>query len=100
MKISILTATYNRAKYLNKLYESLLNNIDEQYEIEWLIMDDGSEYDTETVCKSFENKPGLEIKYYKQENQGKMQVINNLMNFVCRDVIIECDSDDHFIKIC
>ena len=40
MKISILTATYNRAKYLNKLYESIIKNLDANIYIEWLIMDD------------------------------------------------------------
>ena len=40
MKISILTATYNRAKYLKKLYKSIINNLDANFYIEWLIMDD------------------------------------------------------------
>ena len=79
MKFSILTATYNRAKYLPKLYESIVDNIDEDYEIEWLIMDDGSTDNTEEVCKSFVNEKNLVVKYYKQENQGKMTAINKLV---------------------
>lgn len=98
MKISILTATYNRATFLSKLYDSIVNNISNQYDIEWLIMDDGSSDNTEEVCKFFVNKKGLEVKYYKQRNQGKMSAINNLMNNVCGDCVIECDSDDHFVK--
>ena len=78
MKISILTATYNRAKYLNKLYSSIIDNIRSGYEIEWLIMDDGSSDNTEEVCKAFKNTESLKIKYYKQDNQGKMAAINNL----------------------
>lgn len=98
MKFSILTATYNRAKYLEKLYKSIVDNIDSDYDIEWLIMDDGSSDNTEEVCKFFVNKEGLEVKYYKQENQGKMRAINNLMNYVCGDYVIECDSDDYFVE--
>ena len=40
MKISILTATFNRAKYLNKLYHSILKNSNYGIHLEWLIMDD------------------------------------------------------------
>ena len=40
MKISVLTPTYNRAKTLPKLYESLKKNKDYGLEIQWLIMDD------------------------------------------------------------
>ena len=47
MKISILTATYNRAKHLSKLYESIVDNITSSLQIEWLIMDDGSTDETE-----------------------------------------------------
>ncbi len=98
MKISILTATYNRAKYLNKLYESIVNNLSNDYEVEWLIMDDGSKDETEEVCKNFVNKVGLEVKFFKQENQGKMQAINNLAKYVTGDFWIECDSDDFFVQ--
>lgn len=98
MKFSILTATYNRAKYLPKLYKSIVDSIDEDYDIEWLIMDDGSTDNTEEVCKNFVNEKNLVVKYYKQENQGKMQAINNLAKYVSGDLWIECDSDDYFVK--
>ena len=83
MKFSILTATYNRAKCLPKLYESLIKNKSNDYEIEWLIMDDGS-------------KNEIKIKFFKQQNQGKMTAINNLAQYVTGEIWIECDSDDYF----
>lgn len=51
MKLSILTATYNRANLLKRLYESILLNLIDELEIEWLIMDDGSDDNTRTSCK-------------------------------------------------
>ena len=51
MKLSILTATYNRGDYLIKVYESIKNNIIEELLIEWLIMDDGSTDNTEKIVK-------------------------------------------------
>lgn len=99
MKISILTATYNRANLLPRLYESIVNNVKDNIEIEWLVMDDGSTDNTKEIIQKFiEENNQLNIKYFFQENQGKMQAINNLMQYVQGDLIIECDSDDYFIN--
>ena len=49
MKISILTPTYNREKLLPNLYNSLVQNIKDEIEIEWVITDDGSTDQTETL---------------------------------------------------
>lgn len=98
MKISVLTATYNRAEYLERLYDSIKENTGNDYDIEWLIMDDGSTDNTREICSLFSSKIGLEIKYYFQENNGKMSAINNLSKYVTGDLWIECDSDDYFVK--
>ena len=42
MKVSILTATYNRSRELENLYSSLVINSNSNIDFEWLIMDDGS----------------------------------------------------------
>lgn len=96
MKISVLTATYNRANLLSKLYESIVNNLNENIEVEWLIMDDGSTDETQNVINKFIEENKFQIKYFFQENQGKMQAINNLIENAQGDLIIECDSDDYF----
>ena len=96
MKLSILTATYNRASLLIRLYASILNNLNSGIDVEWLIMDDGSNDDTEMIISKIRKESKFEIKYLKQVNLGKMQAINNLMNYVTGDLIIECDSDDCF----
>lgn len=96
MKLSILTATYNRASFLEKLYNSIIENIDSGLEVEWLIMDDGSEDNTREVVQKFIQDGKVEIKYYIQENQGKMSAINNLMQYATGDLIVDCDSDDYF----
>ena len=97
MKISVLTATYNRASMLGKLYESLVKNSKYKISIEWLIQDDGSVDDTKKVVESFEENDNLKIKYFYQENQGKMAAINNLVEKSSGDLIVDCDSDDYFI---
>lgn len=99
MKISILTATYNRAEHLEKLYDSIVKNCKSNIQLEWLIMDDGSTDETKEFINKFiqkNNKENLSIYYYYQENQGKMTAINNLINYSSGNLIIECDSDDFF----
>lgn len=96
MKISILTATYNREKLLPNLYESLLQNRKTFADFEWLIMDDGSSDHTEDLVKAWILENKIEIHYYKQENQGKMAAINHLNEYVTGDIWIEMDSDDVF----
>jgi len=96
MKLSILTATYNRANCLEKLYNSIVQNLESGLEVEWLIMDDGSEDNTCDIVQKFIDEEKIELKYKYQENQGKMAAINNIIEFVTGDLIIDCDSDDYF----
>ena len=94
VKISILTPTYNRAKLLKNLYNSILKNIGFGLDIEWLIMDDGSTDETKEVVQNFQKD--FEIKYFYQKNQGKMVAINKLVEQATGDYIVDCDSDDYF----
>lgn len=96
MKISILTPTYNRANLLTNLYNSLVKNSNYGIEIEWLIMDDGSTDNTQSVVENFIKQNKIDIKYFKQENQGKMVAINNLVEKTTGELIVDCDSDDYF----
>ena len=96
MKVSVLTPTYNRENTIGKLYESLKKNLKFGIEIEWLIMDDGSTDNTEKLIKKYKEENSFPIIYQKQENQGKMSALNNLVPNATGDFIIECDSDDFF----
>ena len=98
MKISVLTPTYNRANLLERLYKSLVKNLKYDIEIEWLIMNDGSTDETKNVIKKFIAENKIEIKYFEQENQGKMVSINKLVEKATGDLIIDCDSDDYFTE--
>ena len=98
MKISVLTPTYNRANLLEKLYESLIKNSKYDIEIEWLIMNDGSTDETKNVIKKYIEENKIEIKYFEQENQGKMVSINKLVEKATGDLIVDCDSDDYFTE--
>lgn len=96
MKISVLTATYNRANLLPRLYKSIVNNIKDNIDVEWIIIDDGSKDNTKETVENFIKENKIVIKYFFQENQGKMQAINNVIQYAQGDLLIECDSDDYF----
>lgn len=94
--ISILTPTYNRGKLLLPLYESLKNLTFEDFE--WLIVDDGSEDDTEQYALSWiaHNIQNVEfpIRYIKKSNGGKHTAINRGVREANGELILILDSDD------
>lgn len=98
MKLSILTATYNRGKYLNRIYDSIKENLKSGIEPEWIIIDDGSIDNTKNVVKEIKKEAVFEIKYIWQENMGKMKAINNGIKSAEGELIIDCDSDDYFVQ--
>lgn len=97
LNFSIVTATYNRAKLLPNLYESLVKNRGKDFAIQWLIMDDGSTDQTLELVKKWQQEEKIRIDYFFQENQGKMKALNEVMDKANGDLIIECDSDDYFM---
>lgn len=102
MKLSIITPTYNRANMIGNLYNSIMKNLEQNektrqnIQVQWLIIDDGSTDNTEEIVKQYIGENKIEIQYYKQENQGKMSAINNIVQYANGDLIVECDSDDIF----
>jgi glycosyltransferase involved in cell wall biosynthesis len=62
--ISIIICTYNRARLLTKTLKSVFAQ--DYKPVEIVIVDDGSNDDTEKIVKSFAN----EIFYYKKNNEG------------------------------
>ena len=97
MKLSILTATYNRAEYLQKLYDSIKSNLKYNLNCEWIIVDDGSSDDTKKYVKKFIDENIVSIIYYYQKNNGKMSAINEAVKLATGNLIVDCDSDDFFL---
>lgn len=89
--IAVVTPTYNRAKLLPRLFESLVSQ--SEHDFKWYIVDDGSVDDTEKVVKSFKTKV-FEIEYIKQENGGKHTALNRAMSAIKEKLTFIVDSDD------
>lgn len=89
--ITILTPTYNRKAYLKNLYESLVNQTNNNFQ--WLIIDDGSCDNTKEVVENFNNK-NFRIDYYYKENGGKHTALNYSHQYIKGDWTFVVDSDD------
>ena len=92
-RITVCTPTFNRAYILDKLYNSLLFQSFKNFE--WLIVDDGSTDNTESIVKEWINKNNICIRYYKKENGGKHTAINYGLDLALGELFFTVDSDDY-----
>jgi len=90
--LTIFTPTYNRATTLPDLYDSLI--LQSNHDFNWLIVDDGSTDNTESIVNSWIIENYLSIVYYKQQNFGK-HIAHNKGLELCETELFFCvDSDD------
>lgn len=90
--LTVVTATYNRAYTLPRLFESLLKQTD--LDFEWVVIDDGSSDNTETVLKEFQAIAPFPMQVVKQKNSGKHVAINSGVSVSSGEWIYFVDSDD------
>ena len=96
MKLTIHTATYNRAYILDKAYESLKMQTNKNFE--WIITDDGSTDETEILVKSWmNNENGFPIIYNKLEHVGIPRALNFGVNNSSTEWFMMLDSDDYIL---
>ena len=90
--ISVFTPTYNRKDLVLRLYHSLLLQSNPNFE--WVIVDDGSTDDTESLVQGFKKEGKLTISYHKQVNSGKHFAINKGVQMAQFPYFFIVDSDD------
>lgn len=90
--LTIFTPAYNRAGTLPRLFESLLRQSSRDFE--WLIIDDGSQDDTQAVAEKFVKAAQFSVRYYKKENGGKHTAYNTALELAQGQWFLCVDSDD------
>lgn len=104
MKVSIITASYNRKEYLKENIESILalKNDPLDIEVEHIIYDDASSDGTKELVSGYKS-----IKYIREEeNKGPSYGRNKAIEQATGEYIFVLDSDDvvlqrtiyHFVK--
>ena len=88
--ISIIVPIYNASKYLKKCLDSLVNQT--KKELEFILINDGSTDDSESIIKSYSD---TRIKYIKRSNHGIGKTRNFGINKSTGKYIMFLDSDDY-----
>ena len=92
MLLTIITPTYNRADCLKRCWESLCKQSFSCFR--WLIIDDGSNDDTEEIVNGFISNSPFLVEYHKKENGGKHTALNYSHQFIRGQYVTILDSDD------
>jgi glycosyltransferase involved in cell wall biosynthesis len=90
-KISVVIPSYNRAHYIEKTIDSVLEQ--KRDDIEIILVDDGS---TDNTRELVQNKYGDQVRYVYQENQGIPGARNTGIKNAQGDYIAFLDSDDYW----
>ncbi|MBE9085851.1 glycosyltransferase family 2 protein [Tolypothrix sp. LEGE 11397] len=92
-EISIVLCTYNRAKYLNKCIDSIINQTFQDWEL--IVVDDGSEDNTFEIVNIYVQKFN-NIRYFKHKNRKPGYARNAGIQASFGKYITFIDSDDAY----
>ncbi|MCK0156852.1 glycosyltransferase family 2 protein [Cellulophaga sp. F20128] len=90
--ITVFTPTYNRAYCLDQVYQSLVQQTNQDFK--WLIIDDGSTDNTKQLVASWIAEQKISIHYHYQENQGMHSGHNAAYKIIDTELNVCIDSDD------
>ena len=91
-RISVIITTFNRAQFVKKAINSVLNQTYQDVEI--IVVDDGSTDNTKSIVNSY----GEQVRYIYQENKGAASARNAGIEKSKGEYITFLDSDDYYKK--
>ena len=96
-RVSIVTPSWNRAEYLPKVYAALVAQTFQDFE--WIVVDDGSEDDTQAVMQELLEKSPFPVTFaHYSKRVGKCRADNTLLELAKGDKVLWCDSDDELVS--
>lgn len=94
LKISVIIPVYNTEKYIEKCLNSIYNQ--KMHDIEIIIVNDGSEDNSEAIIKQWMRKnKDANVRYLKKQNGGLSDARNYAIPYVNGEYISFVDSDDY-----
>jgi glycosyltransferase involved in cell wall biosynthesis len=88
--VTIITAAFNRASFLQETIDSVLS---QSYgEIEYIILDDGSTDDTERILDRYSGDSRVMV--LSHENMGETRTVNKGFSLARGDIVCVVNSDD------
>ena len=96
---SVVIACYNCEDYLEETINSLINQtLSFNENIEVILINDGSDDNTEEICRNFQKQFPENVIFLQQENQGQAVARNNGLKYARGKYVNFLDSDDKFSK--
>ena len=92
--ITVMTPTFNRGYILHNCYASLQRQT--RRDFKWMIIDDGSNDNTEELVRAWMQEPYVDIQYIKKSNGGKASALNVGIDLLETEYAVCLDSDDIF----
>lgn len=99
--VSIITPCFNGESYLDRYFESILNQTHPNLEL--IFINDGSSDKTEEIALSYRSKleaRGIDYTYIYQENAGQAAALNKGLKIFKGDYLTWPDSDDVMTNDC
>lgn len=97
--LSICIPTFNRHRYLKRIYNSLKNQDSKNLiDIELVIVDDGSTDETSKLINQWKNENIFKVSYTFQKNAGRSSALRKAITLSSMDYIIIMDDDCYFLK--
>ncbi|MFB2773255.1 glycosyltransferase family 2 protein [Pelatocladus sp. BLCC-F211] len=92
MKVTCSILCYNYGRFLAQAIESCLSQKPGDYELEVLVIDDGSTDETPEVCQDYQGR----IRVLRSENQGFGASLDKAIAEASGDYVCLLDADDYF----
>lgn len=97
MEVAVLIATYNGAKYLEELFQSLEKQTYKSFVC--YVHDDGSKDGTKEIIKKYQNQSGLTVKVLDYPATGSAKAnFMSMIQYVSEPYIMFCDQDDIWLE--
>lgn len=93
MKISVITPTWNQAKYIRDTIESVINQTHK--DIEYIIIDNNSDDGTKDIVEEY-MAADSRIIYVREADHGQAEAINKGLGMATGDIICWINSDDFY----
>ena len=91
VKISVLIPAYNSAKTIVEALESIKNQTYQNWEI--ILINDGSQGETEKILRRYLGNTKLPLKYTKQTHHNYFKAIRHGLKYASGEIIFVLDAD-------
>lgn len=91
VKISVLIPAYNSAKTIVEALESIKNQTYQNWEI--ILINDGSQDETEEILRRYLGNTKLHLKYTKQTHHNYFKAIRHGLKYASGEIIFVLDAD-------